>query len=211
MRTQTDKRIIKLAAVVIGASAGGANAIRTILQSLPHNFTLPVIIVQHLHPDSDDYLAQALNEKCKVTVKQASEKEKIEPGVVYIAPPNYHLLIEDDMSFSLSITERVRYARPSIDVLFETAADVFGANLIGIILTGGNNDGSVGLKRIKEMGGVAVVQDPSDAEADSMPREAIAATKVDYILSLEKIGPFLVKIASKLEDKPKREKRKKDN
>ena len=114
---------------------------------------------------------------------------------IYIAPPNYHLLVEADRTFSLSIDEPVNYARPSIDVLFETAADVYKTNLIGVILTGANTDGSHGLKRIKETGGLSVVQDPSTAEADTMPRAAIAAVDVDYVLPLEEIGKVLTMLA----------------
>ena len=197
MKSRTDKSILNFEAVVIGTSAGGVNALQVILKSLPRNFALSVIIVQHLHPNSDDYSARILNDSCKMTVKQANEKEKIEPGVVYTAPPNYHLLVEEDKTFSLSIAEREKYARPSIDILFETAADVYGAELIGIILTGANNDGSQGLKRIKEKGGLTIVQDPETAEVDSMPRDAIATTKVDYILPLEQIGPHLRKMSQK--------------
>ena len=111
-----------------------------------------------------------------------------------MAPPNYHLLIEPDQTFTLTIDERVNYARPSIDVLFETAAEVFREHLIGIILTGANNDGSHGLKRIKELGGMAIVQDPETAEVDSMPKAAVAACAVDHVLSLEEISAFLNKL-----------------
>ncbi len=114
---------------------------------------------------------------------------------IYIAPPNYHLLVEADRTFSLSIDEPVNYARPSINVLFETAADVYKTNLVGVILTGANADGSHGLKRIKETGGLSVVQDPSTAEADTMPKAAIAAVDVDYVLPLEEIGKVITMLA----------------
>jgi len=113
------------------------------------------------------------------------------PGKIYIAPPNYHLLVEEDKTLSLSTNKHVNFARPSIDVLFETAADVFGEKLVGIILTGANEDGSRGLKKIKESGGLTIVQDPDTAAVDTMPKAAIASTKVDYILPLENIGPFI--------------------
>lgn len=200
MKPLADEPDLNFEAAVIGTSAGGMNALQVIFKSLPHDFALPVIIVQHLHPDSDDYSARILNSGCKMTVKQANEKEKIEQGFVYIAPPNYHLLVEEDRTFSLSIAAREKYARPSIDILFETAADVYRTKLVGIILTGANNDGSQGLKKIKERGGLAIVQDPETAEVDSMPRDAIAAVEVDYILPLGQIGPFLAKISRKRED-----------
>jgi two-component system chemotaxis response regulator CheB len=178
-------------AVVIGVSAGGMEALRVILSVLPADFPAPILVVQHLAPDSDDFLPRFLNEKCPPTVKEADEKEKASPGVVYLAPPNYHLLVEDDATLSLTVTERVNFARPAIDVLFETAADVFGPELIGIVLTGANDDGSRGLRKIKELGGLAIVQAPETASAGIMPTAAIAATEVDHILPLEEIGPVL--------------------
>jgi two-component system chemotaxis response regulator CheB len=177
--------------VVMGVSSGGMVALSIIIPMLSKDFTLPVVIVQHQHPHADDFLVHYLNEKCELSVKHAEEKEPIEPATVYLAPPNYHLLIEQDRTFSLSIAERVNYARPSVDVLFETAADAFGANTIGIILTGANNDGSQGLKMIHNCGGLTIVQDPATAEATEMPRTAIAATKVDHVLPLADIGRLL--------------------
>ena len=196
----------KYQAIVIGASAGGMKALQIILKSLPEDYSLPIMIVQHMHPESDEYMTKILNEECLLTVKQADEKERVKPGTVYFAPPNYHLLVETDKTLSLSVNERVCFARPSIDVLFETAADAYGDTLIGIILTGGNYDGSQGLKRVKEAGGLTIVQDPKSAEAESMPREAIAATKVDYILTLNEIGPFLVS-STHASLKPKKDKK----
>jgi two-component system, chemotaxis family, protein-glutamate methylesterase/glutaminase len=181
----------KYKAIVIGVSAGGLKALKTILLGLPLDFAFSVIIVAHRHSDSDDYLEQYLNRECEIRVKQADEKENINYGVVYLAPPNYHLLIEDDNTFSMSVEEAVNYARPSIDVLFESAAYVYGSELIGVILTGANNDGSQGLKKIKKMGGLTIVQAPETSEFDSMPRAAIAAVEPDYILPIEEIGHFL--------------------
>lgn len=181
-------------AIVIGVSAGGLEALRIILPSLPKNFHLPIIVVQHMHPYSANFLVNYLDEKCQLTVKEVDEKEYIKAGKIYIAPPNYHIMVEEDRSFSLSITEPINHARPSIDVLFETAADAYGSKLIGIILTGGNSDGSQGLKKIKEKGGLTIVQDPETAEVDFMPRAAIATTKVDHVLPLKEIGPFLMSI-----------------
>ena len=180
----------KYEAVVIGASTGGIDALGTIFSFLPADFKPAVIVVQHLSPQSDG-LPLILSRRCRIAIKEAEEKEKIGGGVVYIAPANYHLMVEEEKTFSLSVSAPVNYARPSIDVLFETAADVYRENLIGIILTGSNQDGSQGLKKIKERGGLAIVQDPATAEADSMPRMAIAASEVDHVLPLEKIGPFI--------------------
>jgi two-component system chemotaxis response regulator CheB len=172
-------------------SAGGLKALRAILPSLPSDFTLSVIIVVHRHKDSDDHLERSLNNACEINVKQADEKEHIKDGMVYFGPPNYHLLIEDDYTFSLSQGQVVNYARPSIDIMFESAAYVYGPKLIGIALTGANDDGSQGLKKIKMAGGLAIVQAPETAEVDVMPMAAIAAVEPDHILSLEEIGPFL--------------------
>lgn len=186
----------KYEAIATGVSAGGMEALKIMLTPLPANFPLPLIIVQHMHPYSENYLVHFLNERCRLQVKEAEEKEPILPGIIYIAPPNYHLLIESDRTFSLTVSEKVNHARPSIDVTFETAARVYRKRLIGIILTGANTDGGLGLKQIKVNGGLVIVQDPATAAVDSMPRAAIAETAVDYILPLQKIGPLLEKIAS---------------
>jgi len=181
-------------AIVIGSSTGGMEALRIILEVLPKDFPVPILVAQHISPHSDNYLAKFLDSACKVSVKEAEEKEKAIPGHVYLAPPNYHLLVEDDGFISLSVEARVSYARPSIDVLFESAAEAYNRGLIGIVLTGANYDGSNGLKRIKEYGGLTIVQDPVTARADAMPRAAIRATKVDYITPLAEIGQLLNKI-----------------
>ena len=181
-------------AVVIGSSAGGIKALSTVLSALPSEFSLPIIIVQHLHPNSDSYLARILGQKCRLAVKQADEKEKIENGVVYIAPPNYHLLIEEDRTFSLSLEGPVNFARPSVDVLFESAIYAYRNKLVAVILTGANHDGSQGGKKIKQAGGYLIVQDPATAEADAMPKAAIAAIAVDKILPLDQIGPYLLQM-----------------
>jgi two-component system chemotaxis response regulator CheB len=182
--------------VVMGVSAGGMAALNTILPELPGNFPLAVIIVQHTHPTSDDFLARYLDEQCTVDVKEADEKEKILPGVVYLAPPNYHLLVEHDKTLSFSTELPVNFARPSIDVLFETAAEAYGEKVVGVILTGANHDGSQGLSTIKKAGGLVVVQDPETAEVDAMPRSAIETVQPDHILPLERIGSFLSGLVS---------------
>jgi two-component system chemotaxis response regulator CheB len=181
-------------AIVLGVSSGGMNALKIIFAALPANFSMPIIIVQHVGANSDSQWIQLLNEKSNLHLKEADEKETIEKGKVYFAPPNYHLLIEKDKSFSLTIDERVNFARPSIDVLFETAAEAYKKKLIGIVLTGSNSDGTKGIKRIKECGGLAIIQDPKTAESAYMPTSAIDAIKADYILSLEDIVQLLIKI-----------------
>jgi two-component system chemotaxis response regulator CheB len=178
-------------AVVVGVSAGGLDALKIILPRLPKNFNMPIFIVYHIHKTSDDFLVRHLDEISRIRVKQAEDKETIMPAVVYMAPPDYHLLIEWDRTIALSTSEPVNYTRPSIDVLFETAVDVYGEKLIGIVLTGANKDGSDGASKIKAAGGLVIVQTPETAQVDTMPKAAIAAAKPDLILSLEEITIFL--------------------
>jgi two-component system chemotaxis response regulator CheB len=177
--------------IVIGSSAGGLRALLTIFQALPEDYPLPIIIVQHLLDGNDTYLAEFLNEKAVITVKEAKDKEAIQQSTVYLSPPGYHLLIEDDHTLSLSMDPRVNFSRPSIDVLFESAAFVYEERCIGIILTGASSDGSLGLNKIHSKGGLTLVQDPETAEFSAMPRAAIKATDVDHILTLEEFGDFL--------------------
>lgn len=181
-------------AIVIGTSSGGMNALKFLFSALPVDFSIPIIIVQHIGPRSDNQWIKLLNNNSKLYLKEADEKEKIEHGKVYIAPPNYHLMIERNKTFSLTIDERVNYSRPSIDVLFESAAEAYKNKLIGVILTGSNNDGTKGIKRIKEYGGLTIAQDPKTAESSYMPASAIAAIQPDYILSLEDISNLLIKL-----------------
>ena len=180
-------------AIVIGVSSGGMNAMKVIFKLLPKDFNIPIIIVQHISPRSDNQWISLLNDKSNLYIKEADEKEKIEPGKIYIAPPNYHLLVERNKTFSLTIDERVNFARPSIDVLFESAAEAYKSKLIGVVLTGSNDDGTKGMKRIKEYGGLTIVQDPDTAESSYMPASAIAAMEVDYILALDGIINLLIK------------------
>ncbi|MCF8230105.1 MAG: chemotaxis protein CheB [Bacteroidales bacterium] len=181
-------------AVVIGASAGGLNAFKTFLPKLEKNFSLPLMLVQHISPQSDNYMTTHLDKLCKIKVKEAEEKETIKKGTAYFSPPNFHMLIEEDKSISFSVENKVNYARPSIDVLFETASYAYKNKLIGIILTGANNDGAAGLKKIQELGGFTIVQDPEEAEVDTMPLSAIKIMKPDKILKLKEIADFLNKI-----------------
>lgn len=188
---------MKYSAVVIGVSAGGMNALGQILPALPEDFPLPVIIVQHISPQSDNYMIRHFDQISKIKVKEADEKEEIKPGTAYFAPPNYHLLVEEDHTFSLSTEDRVNFSRPSADVLFESAIDAWCDRLIGIILTGANNDGSKGLKKIHECGGLTIVQEPGNAEVPAMPEAALRLSPVDHILKIDEIAPLLIRIASK--------------
>ncbi len=181
-------------AVVMGLSAGGMNVLKTIIPALPATFPLPIAIVQHIAPSSDGYLAEYLGQISAIPVKEAEDKEILRGGTAYLAPAGYHLLIEANRTFSLSIDESVNYCCPSIDVLFDSAADVYRQNLIGIVLTGANADGSKGLKKIKEGGGLAIVQDPLTAEVPYMPQAALNATVIDYILDVSQIAPLLARL-----------------
>jgi len=177
--------------ICIGASWGGFHAMRQLLAELPDGIEQPIVLVQHRHPSSGaSALPELLAEQTRRPVRDVDDKMPIEEGTVYVAPADYHLLVELG-SFALSVDERVQYARPSIDVMFESAADAYRERAIGVILTGANEDGAAGLARIKARGGVAVVQDPSQAERRTMPDAAIAATVADAVLPLDQIGPFL--------------------
>ncbi|TAH33818.1 MAG: chemotaxis protein CheB [Alphaproteobacteria bacterium] len=182
--------------IVIGTSAGGINALKTILPALPEWFAIPIAIVQHIDIRSDDFLAEYLNDICEINVKQAEDKEPMLAGHAYLAPPGYHLLIEEDRTFSLSVDGKVNFSCPSIDVLFDSAANAYSDRLIGVVLTGANGDGSMGLKNIKLSGGLAIVQDPATAEAEAMPLAAISATPVDYVADIDDIAALLIRLAS---------------
>ncbi len=181
-------------AVVIGCSAGGLDALSILLPSLPAAFPAPLVIVQHVNPRERSRTHTILQGKCAIGVREADEKIKPQPGVAYLAPPNYHLLMELDGTFSLSVDERVNYSRPAIDITFETAAELYGSELIGVVMTGASADGSRGLARIKLLGGYAIVQDPKEAQSVAMPQSAINAAEPNAVLPLHDIGPMLIRL-----------------
>ncbi|MCW5589736.1 MAG: chemotaxis protein CheB [Legionellales bacterium] len=181
-------------AIVIGVSAGGFEALKFLTPSFPANFKLPIIIVQHVNEQSDMYFIDFLNSIAQLPVKEAEHNESIHSGTIYIAPPGYHLLIEADKTFSLSVDEKVNFSRPSIDLLFESAAYTYGNQLIGIILTGANADGARGLSLVKHYGGCAIVQNPQTAESFYMPQAALEMTIVDYVVSLEQLPELLLQL-----------------
>lgn len=186
--------------VVVGVSLGGLAALETILGALPKDWCVPVAVAQHRAADSTEALVQALRRHTRLKVREPEDKEPIRPGYVYIAPADYHLLIEGD-SFALSTDGPVSYARPSVDVLFESAADAYGPNLVGVVLTGANNDGARGAARIKEAGGAVVVQDPATADSAVMPRSVMDATQVDQVLDLPGIGRYLTELCNRDPDR----------
>lgn len=178
-------------AVVIGASAGAIEALGVILPALPASYPLPVLVVVHVPTDSRTHLADIFASRCKIPVKEAEDKEPALGGVVYFAPAGYHLLVEPDFTLSLSSDEPVLYSRPSIDVLFESAADAYGDGLTGVVLTGANSDGARGLRAIHQSGGTALVQNPDTASGSLMPISALAACPLASSLTLEEIADRL--------------------
>lgn len=180
--------------VAVGTSLGGLNALIELLHRLPPSLPVPIVVVQHRSPATDSGLAALLQDHTGLTVEEAEDKQPMSSGTVYLAPPDYHLLIEEPGLLALSTDAPVRSARPSIDVLFETAADAYGPALVGVLLTGASVDGAEGLAAIKARGGRAIVQDPSTAECRTMPAAGISATAVDYVLPLEAIGGHLVSL-----------------
>ena len=183
-------------AIVIGISSGGVDALKAVLGALPKDFPLPIIIVQHVSPDSGSNMAELLDAVCEIRVKEADELELPAGGTAYLAPANYHLMLEPDGRLALSTDAPVNFSRPSIDVLFETAAQALGSRLIGVVLTGFGCDGSRGLQRIKERGGVTVVQDPDDAAASPMPEHAIMAAKPDYVVNLAALPQLFINLCT---------------
>jgi two-component system chemotaxis response regulator CheB len=203
--------------VVVGASFGGFDALKTMLRDLPATFPVPIAIVQHQSSPGSG-LATLLQRYTALIVVDAEDKDELLPGFAYLAPPGYHLLVEREMvnrelvdrkpvdrgpldrgsidrgTVALSIDPTVQHARPSIDVLFESAADVYGPDVIGVILTGTGRDGAAGLTRIKRRGGLAIVQDPATATRAAMPEAALASTPVDLVLPIEQIGGRLVQL-----------------
>lgn len=176
--------------IVMGASLGGLAALRTVLQGLAPRFATPIAIVQHRYKDGSGNVQAFLQKGIPLQVKEVEDKDEIALGSVYIAPADYHLLVEANY-FVLSTDEPVCFARPSIDVLFESAANTYAERTIGVILTGANQDGAVGAAHIKAQGGILIVQEPSDALCPIMPAAAIAQTAVDWILPLSKIADRL--------------------
>jgi two-component system chemotaxis response regulator CheB len=179
-------------AVVIGASAGALEALSVLLPALPAAFNLPVIVVVHVPPDRRSMLAELLQQRCRILVREAEDKEAISRGTAYLAPPDYHLLVELDKSFALSSDEPVHFSRPSIDVLFESAADAYGSALIAVVLTGANADGAKGMGAVAAAGGTAIVQNPESAFAAAMPESALELTPNARVMTLDEIAAYLL-------------------
>jgi two-component system chemotaxis response regulator CheB len=178
-------------AVVIGTSAGGLQALHVVLRGLAWDLRIPVIIVCHTGSSDMNTFCELLEPSSRLPVLEACERLRPQPGCVYVAPSGYHLLVEVDSQFSLSIDEKVRFSRPSIDVLFESAARCWRSRLAGVVLTGANQDGACGLRLVRELGGIAIVQDPQSAEAPAMPTAALEIAGADYCVALPDIGPLI--------------------
>jgi two-component system chemotaxis response regulator CheB len=177
--------------VVIGASWGGLRAVGMVLDGLGDASSAAIVVAQHRGTGGGERLAPLLQRHTRLPVREAEDKDTLTPGSIYLAPPDYHTLIESDGTIALSTEAAVRHARPSIDVLFRSAAEAYRARCVGVVLTGANEDGADGLALIKQLGGVAVVQDPRTAERREMPSAAMEATNADVVLPLEEIGLFL--------------------
>lgn len=182
--------------IVIGLSAGGLSALCIMLGGLPESFPVPIAVVQHRSKDSTA-LASVLQDCTRLQVCDVEDKTPIHPGEVHIAPPDYHVLVDDGF-YALSVDEPVTYSRPSIDVLFESAADQLGSNVVGIVMTGANRDGARGLRRIADAGGHAIVQDPATAEVPVMPAAALALVPQAVVLPAEKIASHLIELIGPL-------------
>lgn len=181
----------RFGAVVIGASAGGVEVLSTLLPALPETLRAAVFVVLHQPPDRPSILVEIFSRKCRLPVREAEDKEPIDPGTIYFAPPNYHLLIEQGPRIALSVDDLVQFSRPSIDVLFQSAADAYRDRLLGILLTGWNEDGAAGLLAVRAANGTTIVQDPESAEAPVMPQAAIRLHRPDFVLHPRAIAELL--------------------
>lgn len=183
--------------IAIGTSAGGVEALSVLLPALPAGLNAALFVVVHLPRERPSLLVNIFKDRCALPVREAEDKEPVVPGTVYFAPPDYHLLLDTGPRLVLSADDFVNFSRPSIDVLFESAADVYAGRLLGIVLTGANSDGTAGLAAIHEAGGVTMVQDPKAAKAPMMAASALARTRADYVLPLEGIAELLGSLATR--------------
>jgi len=184
----------RIDAVVIGTSAGGVEALSVLLPALPATLQVPVFIVLHLPRDRPSLLVDIFAPKSALAVREAEDKEPVSAGTVYFAPPDYHLLIDQGPQIALSTEDLVYFSRPSIDVLFESAADIYGPRLLGIILTGASQDGAAGLAAVHNAGGITVVQHPDTAQSSYMTAAALKLTAADFVLPLAEIADVIASL-----------------
>ncbi len=189
-----DERLLAIKAIVVGASAGGIEAMMQLFSPLPPDYPLSIISVIHMPDNHDSHLAEVFQQWTRIKVEDAEDKATIQNGRLYFAPAGYHLLVEEDATFSLSCEMPVNYSRPSIDLMMQTAAQAYGSGLLGILLTGANLDGAMGMKSIKQHGGVTIVQAPLEAKSGTMPKEAIKLQTPDLIQGLTEIKNMLLRL-----------------
>lgn len=188
---------MKHSLLLIGTSAGGIEALKHIINKLPNPFPIPIIVVQHLSSKFESYLPLILENISGIPCKEVEDKDRLMENTIYVAPPNYHVLVEKNFTLSLSTEKRVSYARPSIDVTFETAADAYKNELVGILLTGANSDGAKGMEMIHTYGGLTVIQDPETAYAKEMPLSALRLFQPDYCLDIREIRQLILEITER--------------
>jgi two-component system, chemotaxis family, protein-glutamate methylesterase/glutaminase len=186
-----------ISAIVIGTSAGGVEALTRILPSLPASMPVAILIVVHIPRERPSLLTDIFRQKCVMRVEEGIDKADIKPGHIYFAPADYHMLVDAGPQIALSVDDVIQFSRPSIDVLFESAADVYGKNLLGILLTGGNEDGASGLAYIARCGGTTVLQDPAEAASSAMPEGALKVMTPTHVLRLDEIAALLMTIATR--------------
>ena len=184
-------------AVLIGSSLGGVPLLQHIFAALPKTYPIPVLVVQHVHPEQGESPAHVINADVAIRVKDAEDKEPIEPGTAYFAPPGYHLLVERDQRIALSVDEKVNWSRPSVDVLFQSAVYLWAPHLLGIVLSGANSDGAAGIVTLKQHGCMTLAQEPSEAKRAEMPASAIATGCVDEVLGIAKIASMMSHLGGK--------------
>jgi two-component system, chemotaxis family, protein-glutamate methylesterase/glutaminase len=177
--------------LVIGGSAGSLQVVLAVLAAIGDDFPLPVLIVLHRNGGFESSLEDLFSSRTRLPIKEVEEKDQLRAGTIYLCPADYHVLLEKDHSFSLDYSERVHFSRPSIDVTFRSAADIFGPGVIGLLLSGGNADGAEGMQYVQQQGGVTIVQDPATADVPYMPQQVISRMKVDFILPTDEIPGFV--------------------
>ncbi len=192
MNGSVDER--KHQAVVLGASAGGINALGFILSQLGEDFSLPVLVTKHIRLNDDRGMLRVLSRQSTLPVKVARDKHRIQPGTIYLAPAGYHMLVEENDIVSLNLEAPVAHSRPSIDVLFQSAARIYGSSLVAVILTGANRDGADGIRTVKAFGGTTIAQCPKNAEMGIMPKASLDTGCIDYLKTLEEIPAYLDEI-----------------
>lgn len=178
-------------ALIIGGSAGSLDVLLKVLPNLSASIAFPIVIVLHRKSGKENLLTDLLSSKTKLCVKDIEEKETLKPSIIYIAPPNYHLLIEKDKTLSFDSSEKVNFSRPSIDVTFESAADVYAENLVCLLLSGANSDGTKGLQKVHRNGGTTIIQNPASAIVGFMPEYAMEHVAIDLVLEPEKMATYI--------------------